>query len=181
MSVMGSLVRAGRTEVTEKLRREVNKVVKTYVDQGVAEVVPGVVFIDEVRDWTLGCGVMLVSLTDASCPCTFAVEAYRPASARALRLCERLHTHPFCFPREPWRISRRAFVRSRKAPRAPDRALRVFLVSCCASSARHSRMYPPTGAPCMRTRFGSARCTYMRVDFLAVALCGADGVTRALC
>ncbi|KAJ7588673.1 hypothetical protein C8J56DRAFT_785333 [Mycena floridula] len=44
---MGSL-ETGRTEVTDKLRREVNKVVKSYVDQGVAEVVPGVVFIDEV-------------------------------------------------------------------------------------------------------------------------------------
>jgi len=44
------LVKSGRTEVTDKLRREVNKVVKGYVDQGVAEVVPGVVFIDEVRD-----------------------------------------------------------------------------------------------------------------------------------
>ncbi len=49
MSVMGSLVKTGRTEITEKLRREVNRVVKGYVDQGVAEVVPGVVFIDEVR------------------------------------------------------------------------------------------------------------------------------------
>jgi TIP49 P-loop domain len=48
MSVMGSLVKSGRTEVTDKLRREVNKIVKGYVDQGVAEVVPGVVFIDEV-------------------------------------------------------------------------------------------------------------------------------------
>jgi RuvB-like protein 1 (pontin 52) len=48
LSVMGSLVRSGRTEITEKLRREVNKVVKGYVDQGVAEVIPGVVFIDEV-------------------------------------------------------------------------------------------------------------------------------------
>lgn len=50
MSVMGSLVKSGRTEVTEKLRREVNKVVQSYVDQNVAEVVPGVVFIDEVGD-----------------------------------------------------------------------------------------------------------------------------------
>ena len=49
MSVMGSLMKSGRTEVTDKLRKEVNKVVKGYVDQGVAEVVPGVVFIDEVR------------------------------------------------------------------------------------------------------------------------------------
>jgi RuvB-like protein 1 len=49
MSVMGSLLKSGRTEVTEKLRQEVNKVVQSYVDQDVAEVVPGVVFIDEVR------------------------------------------------------------------------------------------------------------------------------------
>lgn len=49
MSVMGSLVKSGRTEITDKLRREVNKIVKSYVDQGVAEVVPGVVFIDEVK------------------------------------------------------------------------------------------------------------------------------------
>ena len=51
MSVMGSLVKTRRTEVTEKLRREVERVVKGYVEQGVAEVVPGVVFIDEVGDF----------------------------------------------------------------------------------------------------------------------------------
>jgi TIP49 P-loop domain len=51
MSVMGSLVRSGRTEVTDKLRREVERVVKGYVEQGVAEVVPGVVFIDEVGSY----------------------------------------------------------------------------------------------------------------------------------
>jgi RuvB-like protein 1 (pontin 52) len=49
MSVMSHLVKSQRTEVTEKLRREVDRVVKGYVDQGVAEIVPGVVFIDEVR------------------------------------------------------------------------------------------------------------------------------------
>jgi hypothetical protein len=48
MSVMGSIAKNTRTEVTEKLRREVNRIVQGYVDQGVAEVVPGVVFIDEV-------------------------------------------------------------------------------------------------------------------------------------
>jgi RuvB-like protein 1 (pontin 52) len=48
MSVMSHLVKSQRTEVTEKLRREVERVVKGYVEQGVAEVVPGVVFIDEV-------------------------------------------------------------------------------------------------------------------------------------
>jgi RuvB-like protein 1 (pontin 52) len=49
MSVMGQLVKGGRTEVTDKLRREINKVVDRYIEQGVAELVPGVLFIDEVR------------------------------------------------------------------------------------------------------------------------------------
>jgi RuvB-like protein 1 (pontin 52) len=49
MSVISHLVKSQRTEVTEKLRREVRRVVKGCVDQGVAEIVPGVVFIDEVR------------------------------------------------------------------------------------------------------------------------------------
>ncbi|EJD40011.1 TIP49-domain-containing protein [Auricularia subglabra TFB-10046 SS5] len=65
MSVMGSLVRAGRTEVTEKLRREVNKVVAGYVAQGVAEVVPGVVFIDEVHMLDVECFTYLNSLLES--------------------------------------------------------------------------------------------------------------------
>ncbi|KAJ7583426.1 RuvB-like helicase 1 [Mycena floridula] len=65
MSVMGSLVKTGRTEVTDKLRREVNKVVKSYVDQGVAEVVPGVVFIDEVHMLDIECFTYLNALLES--------------------------------------------------------------------------------------------------------------------
>lgn len=65
MSVMGSLVKSGRTEVTEKLRREVNKVVQSYVDQGVAEVVPGVVFIDEVHMLDIECFTYLNALLES--------------------------------------------------------------------------------------------------------------------
>ncbi|ESK90440.1 RuvB-like helicase 1 [Moniliophthora roreri MCA 2997] len=65
MSVMGSLMKTGRTEVTEKLRREVNKVVKGYVDQGVAEVVPGVVFIDEVHMLDIECFTYLNALLES--------------------------------------------------------------------------------------------------------------------
>ncbi|KAG2014299.1 RuvB-like helicase 1 [Coprinopsis cinerea AmutBmut pab1-1] len=65
MSVMGSLVRSGRTEVTDKLRKEVNKVVKGYVDQGVAEVVPGVVFIDEVHMLDIECFTYLNALLES--------------------------------------------------------------------------------------------------------------------
>ncbi|WVN88108.1 RuvB-like helicase 1 [Cryptococcus depauperatus CBS 7841] len=55
MSVMGQLVKSGRTEVTDKLRREVNKVVDKYIEQGVAELVPGVLFIDEVHMLDMEC------------------------------------------------------------------------------------------------------------------------------
>jgi len=65
MSVMGSLVKSGRTEVTKKLRREVNKVVQSYVDQGVAEVVPGVVFIDEVNMLDVECFTYLNALLES--------------------------------------------------------------------------------------------------------------------
>jgi RuvB-like protein 1 len=65
MSVMGSLVKSSRTEITDKLRREVNKVVKGYVDQGVAEVIPGVVFIDEVHMLDIECFTYLNSLLES--------------------------------------------------------------------------------------------------------------------
>lgn len=49
VSMMGQLMKPKKTEITEKLRLEVNKVVAKYIDQGVAELVPGVLFIDEVN------------------------------------------------------------------------------------------------------------------------------------
>lgn len=55
MSMMGSLMKPKKTEVTEKLRQEINKVVNKYIDQGVAELVPGVLFVDEVHMLNLEC------------------------------------------------------------------------------------------------------------------------------
>ncbi|KIM40643.1 hypothetical protein M413DRAFT_446064 [Hebeloma cylindrosporum] len=66
MSVMGSLVKSNRTEITDKLRREVNKVVQGYVQQGVAEVVPGVVFIDEVHMLDIECFTYLNALLEST-------------------------------------------------------------------------------------------------------------------
>ena len=43
------LLKPKKTEITDKLRQEVNRAVNRYVDQGVAELVPGVLFVDEVR------------------------------------------------------------------------------------------------------------------------------------
>jgi len=52
MSMMGQLMKPRKTEITDKLRAEINKVVNKYIDQGVAELVPGVLFIDEVSHFS---------------------------------------------------------------------------------------------------------------------------------
>ncbi|GBG66880.1 hypothetical protein CBR_g72636 [Chara braunii] len=46
LSMMGQLMKPKKTEITEKLRQEVNKVVNRYIDTGVAELVPGVLGTD---------------------------------------------------------------------------------------------------------------------------------------
>lgn len=56
--VLGLLRQMGKprkTEITDKLRNEVNKVVQSYLDQGIAELVPGVLFVDEVHMLDLEC------------------------------------------------------------------------------------------------------------------------------
>ncbi|RDW82298.1 putative RUVB-like protein [Coleophoma cylindrospora] len=55
MSMMGQLMKPKMTEITDKLREEINKVVNKYIDQGVAELVPGVLFIDEVHMLDIEC------------------------------------------------------------------------------------------------------------------------------
>eukprot|EP00792_Barthelona_sp_PAP020_P006855 TRINITY_DN3078_c4_g1_i1.p1 TRINITY_DN3078_c4_g1~~TRINITY_DN3078_c4_g1_i1.p1 ORF type:complete len:465 (-),score=158.51 TRINITY_DN3078_c4_g1_i1:81-1442(-) len=55
MAMMNQLSKPGKTEITDKLRTEVNKVVQRYIDQGVAELVPGVLFVDEVHMLDIEC------------------------------------------------------------------------------------------------------------------------------
>merc|ERR1712188_239228 len=55
MSMVGQLAKPKKTEITEKLRAEINKVVNRFLDQGVAELVPGVLFIDEVHMLDIEC------------------------------------------------------------------------------------------------------------------------------
>ncbi len=52
---MSQLNRPKKTEITEKLRLEINKVVNKYIDHGIAELVPGVLFIDEVHMLDIEC------------------------------------------------------------------------------------------------------------------------------
>ena len=56
---MGQIMKPKKTEITEKLRLEINKVVNKYIDQGVAELVPGVLFIDEVHMLDIECFTFL--------------------------------------------------------------------------------------------------------------------------
>jgi len=66
MSVMGQFMKPRKTEVTEKLRTEINKVVNRYIDQGVAELVPGVLFIDEVHMLDIECFTYLNRALESS-------------------------------------------------------------------------------------------------------------------
>merc|ERR1712093_614327 len=58
-SMMGQMMKPKKTEITEKLRGEINKVVNKYIDQGIAELVPGVLFIGEVHMLNLECFTFL--------------------------------------------------------------------------------------------------------------------------
>jgi RuvB-like protein 1 len=55
MSLLQQMGKPKKTEITDKLRLEINKVVQKYVDDGVAELVPGVLFIDEVHMLDMEC------------------------------------------------------------------------------------------------------------------------------
>lgn len=59
LSMMSQLLKPKKTEITEKLRDEINKIVNKYIDQGIAELVPGVLFIDEVHMLDLECFTFL--------------------------------------------------------------------------------------------------------------------------
>lgn len=66
MAMMSSLGKPKKTEITEKLRMEINKVVNKYIEQGLAELVPGVLFIDEAHMLDLECFTYLNKLLESS-------------------------------------------------------------------------------------------------------------------
>ncbi|EPS36531.1 hypothetical protein H072_9932 [Dactylellina haptotyla CBS 200.50] len=66
MSMMGQLMKPKKTEITDKLRQEINKVVNKYIDQGIAELVPGVLFIDEVHMLDIECFTYLNRALESS-------------------------------------------------------------------------------------------------------------------
>ncbi|KAI8333847.1 RuvB-like 1 [Chlamydoabsidia padenii] len=66
MSMMSQMMKPKKTEITEKLRKEINKVVNKYIEQGVAELVPGVLFIDEVHMLDIECFTYLNRALESS-------------------------------------------------------------------------------------------------------------------
>nr|XP_012646728.1 ruvB-like 1 [Microcebus murinus] len=64
--MMGQLMKPKKTEITDKLRGEINKVVNKYIDQGVAELVPGVLFVDEVHMLDIECFTYLHRALESS-------------------------------------------------------------------------------------------------------------------
>lgn len=66
MSMVTQIAKQKKTEITEKLRKEVNKIVNQYIEQGVAELVPGVLFIDEVHMLDIECFAFLNRALESS-------------------------------------------------------------------------------------------------------------------
>lgn len=66
LSMMSQLLKPKKTEITEKLRDEINKIVNKYIDQGIAELVPGVLFIDEAHMLDLECFTFLHRALESS-------------------------------------------------------------------------------------------------------------------
>ena len=66
MSMMAAMGKPKKTEITEKLRTEINRVVNRYIDQGVAELVPGVLFVDEVHMLDIECFTFLNRALESS-------------------------------------------------------------------------------------------------------------------
>lgn len=66
MSIMSALSKPKKTEITDKLRKEINKIVDRYIDQGIAELVPGVLFVDEVHMLDIECFTYLHRALESS-------------------------------------------------------------------------------------------------------------------
>ncbi|KNH09238.1 RuvBlike 1-like protein [Perkinsela sp. CCAP 1560/4] len=65
-SALSGLLKPRKTEITDKLRLEVNKMVNTMIDEGAAEIVPGVLFIDEVHMLDIECFTFLNKVLESS-------------------------------------------------------------------------------------------------------------------
>lgn len=69
VSIISQILRPGKTEITEKLRKEVNAKVNAYIETGAGEVTPGVLFVDEAHIMDVECFSFLNSAMESPmCP-----------------------------------------------------------------------------------------------------------------
>lgn len=142
MSMMGQLMKPKKTEITDKLRQEINKVVTRYIDQGVAELVPGVLFIDEVSSFIL----------TLICPKT------KPLTSGNLRsTCSILNASPTSTARSnpPYHPSSFSPPTEANAPSAAPKTSSLHTASPPISSPASSSS-PPTPTTQMKSRLSSA-------------------------
>jgi len=66
LTLVQQLNKPKKTEITDKLRSEINKVVTRYIEEGVAELIPGVLFIDEVHMLDMECFTYLNKAVESS-------------------------------------------------------------------------------------------------------------------
>lgn len=66
LSMVGQLMKHKKTEITDKLRKEINVIVNKYIEQGIAELIPGVLFIDEIHMLDLECFTYLHRALESS-------------------------------------------------------------------------------------------------------------------
>jgi len=59
LAFFNQLVKNKKTEITDMLREQVNKVINSFIQEGTAELLPGVLFIDEVHMLDLECFTFL--------------------------------------------------------------------------------------------------------------------------
>lgn len=65
MGVLNQYLTPKKTEITERLRNEVDKIANKFITEGIAELTPGVVFIDEAHALTLECFAFLARLIES--------------------------------------------------------------------------------------------------------------------
>ena len=58
-NIKSQVLNRKKTEITEKLRNEINKVVNKYISEGIADLQPGVLFIDECHMLDIECFAFL--------------------------------------------------------------------------------------------------------------------------
>lgn len=127
-ALLGQLLKSrGKTEITEKLRREINKIVNNYIEQGVAELVPGVLFIDEAHILDLECFAFLNRAIESSLAPLLVLATNRGMSA--VRGTENFLS-PHGIPREL--LDRLLIIRT--APCAPAEACKIIALRAKAEA-----------------------------------------------